>query len=55
MCLDKKPFDSRNEARDFGIRNVKKHGHTNQEPYHCGLCGKFHLATVRTNKAKDRR
>lgn len=55
MCLDKKPFDSRNEARDFGIRGVKRHGHTVQEPYHCQLCGKFHLATVRNNPGKGAR
>lgn len=55
MCLEKKPFDSRNEARDFGIRGEKYRGHTTQEPYHCRLCGKFHLATVRPNRAKGKR
>jgi len=47
MCLEKRTFDSRNEARDFSIRGTKRHGHTVQEPYHCQLCKKFHLATVR--------
>lgn len=47
MCLDKKPFESRNEARDFSIRGHNRHGHTAQKPYKCHVCGKFHLATVR--------
>lgn len=50
MCLEKRQFLTSNAARDFSIRGTKRYEHTTQKPYKCGLCGKFHLATV--TKAK---
>lgn len=47
MCLEKRQFHTRNQARDFSLRGEKKYGRSEQEPYRCGLCGKFHLATVK--------
>lgn len=47
MCLDKREFPTRNEARDFAARGERKMHHTKQKPYRCLLCGKYHLATVR--------
>lgn len=51
MCLDKKQFQTSNEARDFSIRGQKRYDFVKQKPYRCGLCSKFHLATVREKKA----
>lgn len=46
MCLDKKQFYTRNEARDFASRGFRQLDHTHQKPYKCRLCGYFHLTTV---------
>lgn len=50
MCLDKRQFLTKNAARDFSILGVKHYDNTVQQPYRCGLCGKFHLATVKKAK-----
>lgn len=50
MCLDKRQFETRNEARDFAIRGFRQLAHTRQKPYRCRLCGKFHLSTIRKAK-----
>lgn len=47
MCLKKKPFDTRTQARDFSLRGAKRYEMQIQKPYKCSLCGKFHLATVK--------
>lgn len=46
MCLDKRQFPTKNEARDFSLRNGKKYGNE-QGSYRCGLCGNFHLFTIK--------
>lgn len=54
-CLDKKPYASRNHARDAAARNVKQFGETAARYwYKCTLCGGFHL-TSRPPGAKQRR
>lgn len=45
-CLDKRPYPSRNDARDAAARNLKTFG-TDTKPYRCTLCGRFHLTTKR--------
>lgn len=50
MCFDKRQFPTKNEARDFSQRGARKYGNCAQEPYKCGLCGKFHLATVKAKR-----
>jgi len=50
MCLEKRQFLTKNAARDFSIKGVKHYDNSVQQPYRCGLCGKFHLATVRKAK-----
>ncbi len=47
MCLEKRQFLTRNAARDFSIKGVKNYANAPQEPYRCGLCGKFHLTTIK--------
>lgn len=44
MCLTKKRFLTKNEARDWGIHIAKKHGCALQHPYRCELCGKYHVS-----------
>ena len=45
MCFNKKSFDTRNDARDYGRRGLKKYGNAATIPYKCPLCGHFHLTT----------
>jgi hypothetical protein len=45
-CLDKRPYSSRNAARDAAAKNGKKYGRSYRW-YRCGLCHQFHLATVK--------
>lgn len=46
MCMDKRVFDSRNEARDFAIRGEKLYGNVATTPYKCALCGDWHLTSL---------
>lgn len=48
-CLDKRPYASRNEARDAAARNAKRYGNELRW-YRCTICGKFHLTTMRKDK-----
>lgn len=43
-CLDKRPFNSKNDARDAAARNGKKFG-LDFRWYRCTLCHRFHLTT----------
>jgi hypothetical protein len=45
MCFNKKSFDTRNDARDYGRRGVKLYGDAATITYKCPLCGHFHLTT----------
>lgn len=45
MCMDKRAWPSRNEARDFAIRG-KKNGNSSTTPYRCQLCSKWHLTSL---------
>jgi hypothetical protein len=47
MCLDKRKFDSRNEARDFAIRGRKLFGNSSTSSYKCNLCNGFHLTSLK--------
>jgi len=47
MCMDKKQFDSKNEARDFGKRGEKRYHSGEMGAYRCPLCKKFHLTTIK--------
>jgi hypothetical protein len=56
MCLDKRKFESKNEARDFAIRGKKLHGNNSTDPYRCNLCGGWHLTSLdKETSAKSRR
>lgn len=45
-CFKKRVFDTRNEARDWQIRNMKRHPDNKPaHPYRCGVCGHWHLTT----------
>lgn len=50
-CLDKRPYQSRNMARDAAAKNLRTFG-TATKPYRCTLCGLFHLTTIRP-RGKD--
>lgn len=57
MCLKKKQFRSRNEARDFAIRGEKLYQHVPMTPYKCAICGKWHnsqLNNTEGNMARRR-
>lgn len=43
-CLDKRPYGSRNIARDAATKNEKRYGLVFR-PYRCSICGYFHLTT----------
>lgn len=43
-CAEKRIFASRNEARDFATKVHKQIG-SDQHPYRCCLCKKWHLTT----------
>ena len=45
MCLDKRKFDSKNEARDFAKRG-QKWGNHSATPYKCPLCSVWHLTSL---------
>lgn len=47
-CFEKKVFDSRNHARDWAARSLKRHGGDTRgtEPYRCHVCGKWHLTSL---------
>lgn len=54
-CFEKKPFDSRNQARDWAARGTKLYGHAASEPYKCHICGRYHLTSLdKTKQAKAR-
>lgn len=46
MCLEKKRFDSKNQARDWGINIAKKFGCALQHAYRCELCKKYHVSQI---------
>jgi len=57
MCIDKKRFASKNEARDFAIRGQKLYGNASTTPYKCPVCFKWHLSSLNHtegNKARRR-
>lgn len=46
-CFQKKPFKSRNSARDFDARLGKTlPDRIPQTPYRCQVCGKWHLTSL---------
>lgn len=47
MCMDKRQFATRNEARDFGKRGDKWFHSGEMGVYRCPLCKKFHLTTLK--------
>ncbi len=56
MCIDKKRFASKNEARDFAIRGQKLHGNASITPYRCPICFLWHLSSLNhTDGNKARR
>jgi len=46
MCMDKRRFISKNEARDFALRGEARFQSGEMGSYKCQLCGGFHLTTV---------
>ena len=47
MCMDKRVFGSRNEARDFAIKGKKLYeNNAKLTPYRCRLCGEWHLTSL---------
>lgn len=57
MCLKKRQFDNRNEARDFAIRGQKKYDNAPMTAYKCAICGKWHnsqLNNTEGNMARRR-
>lgn len=47
MCIDKKQFRTRNEARDFTLRGAKLFPSNKQmDIYRCAICGGFHLTSL---------
>lgn len=57
MCLDKKTFGGKNEARDFAIRGRKLHNNSVQTPYRCPVCFEWHLSALNStdgNRARNR-
>ena len=46
MCMDKRIFDGKNEARDFAIRGQKLYGNAATTPYKCPVCFKWHLSAL---------
>ena len=56
MCFVKKIFDTRNDARDFAKRNLKREGWKDQTPYRCPICSKWHLTSLsKDDSAQARR
>lgn len=49
-CFNKKPFDSKNSARDWAARGKKKYGHCAEDPYKCHICGRWHLTSLNKDK-----
>ena len=45
-CFEKKEFESRNHARDYAARKSKEFPATAKNPYHCHVCGKWHLTKL---------
>jgi len=47
-CFDKKVFDSKNQERDWAAGSKKRFGEASRgtEPYHCHVCGKWHLTKL---------
>ena len=50
-CFDKCRYMSKNTARDKAARLTKRHG-VEQIPYHCLVCGAWHLSTALKRDAK---
>jgi hypothetical protein len=48
-CLDKHQYESRTRARDAASKNTRRNGWLPTRPYRCTLCGKWHLATIKTD------
>lgn len=47
MCIDKKRFNTRNEARDWTLRRTKKYPQDKPcDTYKCSVCGDWHLTTL---------
>lgn len=45
QCFQKKPFDAKNKARDWGLHMQKTYGGELQTPYKCPVCGRYHLTS----------
>lgn len=46
QCLDKKPYASKNKARDAAARNKRiRPDSPVQRPYRCTLCHRYHLTS----------
>lgn len=51
QCLDKKPFPSRNAARDKAARRALAYpDEPHQHPYRCTVCGGWHLTSRPKNQ-----
>ena len=46
MCLTKKQFLTKNQARDHALRGQKQFGNDVTVPYKCSICLKFHLTSL---------
>lgn len=52
-CLDKHPYDSRNDARDHAAKLAKCHPEWAElRPYRCTICHGYHLTTSTRHKGK---
>jgi hypothetical protein len=55
-CFDKKPFRTRNAARDFNARLSNRiPGRTDQTAYKCPVCGSWHLTSMNKQASAESR
>jgi hypothetical protein len=55
-CFEKKPFHTRNAARDFNARLAKgMPDRPNQTAYKCPVCGMWHLTSMNKQASAESR
>jgi hypothetical protein len=55
-CFEKRVFESRLAARDFNARLAKRiPDRAEQTPYHCQVCGKWHLTSLTKQASAESR